>query len=118
VLIPLFICLTVYTNTLGNTNGIWYTVCTMKTVKKVFEYELPIIMKKEKGGYFAYSPSWKDCYAQGDTVDEVSSEIVTVAQTLIDIHREEGLPIPLRKVKERSLLTDFSFTLPVVVSST
>ena len=89
----------------------------MKAVRKVFEYELPIVVKKERGGFYAYSPLWHDCYAQGDTLDEVTSEIVNVAQSLIDIYRDEGLSIPLRKLKERTLLSDFSFTLPVVVTS-
>lgn len=90
---------------------------TMKTIKRVFEYELPIKVQKEKDGYSAFCPIWSDCYAQGDTVDEVTNEIVTVAQSLIDIYKEEDLTIPLKKLNEQSLKEKISFTLPVFVST-
>lgn len=89
----------------------------MKTVKKVFAYELPVNIRKEKDGYYAFSPLWKDCYAQGDTIDEVSSEITTVAQSLIELYNEENLRIPLKKVEEKSVKPNISFTFPILVSA-
>lgn len=89
----------------------------MKTIKKIFEYELPVNIRKENGGYYAVCPLWDDCYAQGDTIDEVSSEITTVAQSLIDIYREEGLAIPLKKIKESASKQNISFTFPILVTT-
>lgn len=89
----------------------------MKIVKKVFEYELPIKVQKEKDGYIATCPIWNACYVQGDTIDEVTAEITTVAQVLIDIYNEENLAIPLKKLNEQSVKEEFSFTLPVLVSA-
>lgn len=89
----------------------------MKTVKKIFEYELPVNIQKEKDGYYAVCSIWNDCYAQGDTIDEVSSEIASVAQSLIDIYKEEGLSIPLKKVKESTSKQNISFTFPILVSA-
>lgn len=89
----------------------------MKTIKKIYEYELPIKIQKEKDGYYAVCSIWSDCYAQGDTVDEVSSEIATVAQCLIDIYKEEGLSIPLKKIKESTSKQNISFTFPILVSA-
>lgn len=64
--------------------------------KKVLEYELPIKIESQKeGGYLAKCPIWVNCYAQGDTMDEVILEITAVAQSLIDIYKEDGLKIPL-----------------------
>lgn len=94
-----------------------YTSITMKSVKKIYEYELPVKIQKEKDGYYAVCPLWNDCYAQGDTIDEVSSEIGTVAQSLIDIYKEEGLSIPLRKIKESTSKQNISFTFPILVSA-
>ncbi len=43
------------------------------------EYELPIIIHEEETGFLATCPVWQDCYAQGDTIEEVISEISNVA---------------------------------------
>ncbi|MBI2097351.1 MAG: type II toxin-antitoxin system HicB family antitoxin [Candidatus Vogelbacteria bacterium] len=59
-------------------------------------YELTIKVQKEgDGGYLALCPTWKDCYAQGDTVGEALQELYAVANTLIEIYLEEDLTIPL-----------------------
>ena len=63
----------------------------------VLEYELPVEIKKESTGYIAKSPAWSDCYAQGDSLDEVTYEITSVAASLIELYKEEGLKIPLKK---------------------
>lgn len=79
----------------------------------VLEYELPVKVEAQKGGgYLAVSPSWSDCYAQGETIDEVLWEIVGVAQSLIELHKEEGLTIPLKLQKRTSAS---SFSVPVIV---
>lgn len=68
----------------------------LKQTKKVSEYELPIKLQPQKeGGYVVVCPKWSDCYAQGDTVDEAVLEITAVAQSLIELYKEEGLKIPL-----------------------
>ncbi len=65
---------------------------------QVLEYELPIKVEKNPGGgYVAKSPLWSDCYAQGDTLDEVTYEITSVAASLIELYKEEELKIPLKK---------------------
>lgn len=62
----------------------------MSTAKNFFEYELPVRIKEEKtGGYLATSPIWPDCYAQGDTIDEAILEITAVAQSLVELYKEE-----------------------------
>jgi len=68
---------------------------TIKKTEKVLEYELPVKIEPQDGGYFAFCPKWSDCYAQGNTVEEALSEINLVAQTLIEIYQEEEIRIPL-----------------------
>lgn len=83
---------------------------------KVYEYELPIkIEPQEGGGFLAFSPKWKDCYAQGDTVDEAVLEITAVAQSLIELYREEGMVIPLNLQSERTVGKEY-FNLPILIS--
>ena len=87
-------------------------------MKKVLfdEYELPIKIKAEVGGgYVANCPLWKDCYAQGETIDEAVLEITAVAQTLIELYKEEDQEIPLRSVKKNKTRTQFS--VPIFVGA-
>jgi len=81
---------------------------------EIFEYELPVKIEKDKyGGYVASSPKWKDCYAQGDTIDEVVSEITGVAASLIELYKEEDLKVPLKSSSKKS----FVFNIPVITSA-
>lgn len=84
--------------------------------RKVFEYELPIkIAPQKEGGYVVTCPLWKDCYAQGDTIDEAVLEITAVAQSLIELYKEESLKIPLKLQKEKGVTNPF--TVPVIVAA-
>lgn len=88
----------------------------LKQTKKVLEYELSVEIKpQKKGGFVAICPDWSDCFAQGDTVDEAILEITAVAQSLIELYKEERLKIPLKLQKEKRL--DNLFTVPVIVTS-
>ncbi len=88
----------------------------LNQTRKVSEYELPIkIMPQKEGGYVVVCSKWTDCYAQGDTIDEAVLEITAVAQALIELYKEEGLKIPLKKQKEKGA-TSF-FTVPVIVAA-
>jgi len=80
---------------------------------KVLEYQLPIkIEENPEGGFTAVSPVWSDCYAQGDSIDEVVNEITSVAASLIELYKEEDLDIPLKeKASKKS-----DFNIPVLVS--
>lgn len=84
--------------------------------KIILEYELPIkIAPQKEGGYVATCPLWRDCYAQGDTVDEAVLEITGVAQSLIELYEEEDMAIPLKKVEKRFSSKEFS--VPVIVEA-
>ncbi len=88
----------------------------LRQTKKVLEYELPIQIESQKeGGYVVTCSRWADCYAQGDTIDEAVLEITAVAQSLIELHKEEGLKIPLKLQQEKGVL--FPITVPVIVSA-
>jgi predicted RNase H-like HicB family nuclease len=83
--------------------------------QKVFEYELPVKISSQKGVFLAKCPVWKDCYAQGDSVDEAILEITAVAQSLIELYKEEGLNIPLKL--QPPAKTPNLFSVPVIVSA-
>lgn len=85
---------------------------------KVLEYELPIKVVPEKGGFYASCPIWKDCYAQGDSVDEVVQEIAAAASSLIEIYEEEGLEIPLKIASEERISSKGAlFRMPIFVGA-
>jgi len=88
----------------------------MKETKElnVLEYELPIRIEKDpSGGFVASSPAWQDCYAQGDSLDETMNEIISVASSLIELYKEEGLKIPLHSTTSKKS----TFKVPVLTSS-
>lgn len=88
----------------------------LKQTRKVSEYELPIKIEPQKeGGYVITCLKWVDCYAQGDTVDEAVLEIIAVAQSLIELYKEEGLKIPLKKQEEKGIAN--FFTVPIIVAA-
>lgn len=87
-----------------------------KQTQKVSEYELPVNIEPQKeGGFVVTSPLWKDCFAQGDTVDEAILEITAVAQSLIELYKEESLKIPLKVHKNVSTYNS-SLNLPIIVA--
>lgn len=88
----------------------------MLKVRKVLEYQLPIKIEPQKrGGFVATSPKWSDCYAQGDTLEETILEITAVAQSLIELYKEEGKKIPLKSETKKNAYK--SLDIPVLVTS-
>lgn len=88
----------------------------LKRTTKVLSYELPLKIEQQKDGSFvATSIVWADCYAQGDTIDEAILEVTAVAQSLIELYKEEGLKIPLKLSKEG--VGSSPITVPVIVSA-
>jgi len=84
--------------------------------QKVSQYELTVKIQSQKGGgYVAASPDWSDCYAQGETIDEAVLEVTAVAQSLIELYREERLKIPLKLASEKRLASPLS--VPIIVSA-
>lgn len=83
------------------------------------EYELPVVIQKEKdGGFTAACSVWKDCYAQGETIEEAINEISYVASSLIELYKEEGIIIPLKLKKEtQKAVKGFNLNLPLIVSA-
>ncbi len=53
-------------------------------------YNLPIVIKKDADGYFAQCPALQGCYTQGDTYEEVLTNI----KDAIGLHIEDWLAQP------------------------
>ena len=85
----------------------------MKRTALVKKFQLPIEIEREKNFFLAHCPVWADCYAQGETIDEVTAEILGVASSLIELYQEEGLKIPLKHTEEGKLPHKISFSIPV-----
>lgn len=84
--------------------------------QRVLQYELPIKIDHQKeGGFLAACTVWPDCYAQADTIDEAVLEITAVAQSLVELYKEEGLIIPLKLQKQESI--NNPKTIPVIVAA-
>ena len=80
------------------------------------QYELPVEVVVDGDGFLATCPIWPDCYAQGDSVDEVTAEIINVAAGLIDLCKDEDIDIPLKLKSVGNLRNKITFNLPLNVS--
>lgn len=89
----------------------------MKKIALVDHYELPVSVAKDEDGFLASCPVWDDCYAQGDTIDEALSEISSVAASLVELYKEEGLKIPLKVKKRAASSQKVKVELPLLVST-
>ncbi len=89
-----------------------------KKTLDIQEYELPITIREEKeGGFTASCRLWKDCYAQGETIEEAINEISYVASSLIELYKEEDIKIPLKlKKTEKSQGNALNLNFPLIVS--
>lgn len=90
-----------------------------KKTLDIKKYELPITITKENAGRFSAKCSiWEDCYAQGETIEEVINEISYVASSLIELYTEENLKIPLKlKSTKKNKGKSFSLKFPLVISA-
>ncbi len=62
-----------------------------KKILTIHEYELPVTLEKAaEGGFIAQCTRWRDCYAQGETIEEAINELTSVASSLIELYREEA----------------------------
>ena len=61
------------------------------------QYDFPIIIEQDEDGYFATCPELQGCYSQGDTYEEVFSNI----KDAINLHLQDRLAekeeIPMTK---------------------
>jgi predicted RNase H-like HicB family nuclease len=89
-----------------------------KKVLTIKEYKLPVTLTEEDGYFIAICNEWKDCYAQGNTLEEAITEINYVAVSLIELYQEEGMKVPLKlKSTSKKQTNRISFTFPLIVST-
>lgn len=57
-------------------------------------YRFPVIIEKDKEGYFAFCPELQGCYTQGDTYEEVLGNIKDAIRLHVEDRLEDGEEIP------------------------
>ena len=58
------------------------------------KYNVPVIIKKDADGYFAYAPDLQGCYTQGDTYEEALANVREVVALHIEVRLASGEEIP------------------------
>ncbi|NPA91043.1 MAG: type II toxin-antitoxin system HicB family antitoxin [Chloroflexi bacterium] len=58
------------------------------------KYIFPVVIEKDKHGYFAYCPTLQGCYTQGDTYEEALANIRDAIQLHIADRLASNEPIP------------------------
>lgn len=66
-----------------------------KKVSKTKIYEMPVIIEKDKKGYFfAICPVLQGCYTQGKSIEEALRNIREVIELHIEDRKEKGEELP------------------------
>lgn len=60
------------------------------------EYEFKIMWSGEDGAFIATCPAFPGLSAFGSTEEEARREAEAVAQLMLEVYRESGLPVPGR----------------------
>lgn len=63
------------------------------------DYHFPIIIEKDKDGYFAFCPHLQGCYVQGDTYEEALVNI----KDAIKLHLEDRIAEKEKITEDRSI---------------
>lgn len=58
------------------------------------KFVLPIIIEKDKDGYFVFCPVLQGCYTQGDSFEEALTNIEDAIRLHIEDRLASGEPIP------------------------
>ena len=59
------------------------------------KYVVPIVIERDANGYYAECPALQGCYTQGDTYEEVLSNIRDAIELHLRDRIENGEPIPM-----------------------
>lgn len=57
------------------------------------KFVLPVVIEKDKDGYFAFCPTLQGCYTQGDSYEEILNNIEDAVRLHIEDRLTSGGPI-------------------------
>lgn len=57
-------------------------------------FVLPIVIEKDKDGYYVSCPSLQGCYTQGDTYEQAIANITDAMRLHIEDRLANGEPVP------------------------
>ncbi len=61
---------------------------------KRYSFVVVIDKEPEDPGYFAYSPSLRGCFSNGDTIEETRANMREALDQHVETMLEDGVPIP------------------------
>ena len=76
-----------------------------------------VFSKKENGRYHGYFPDLEQCFAEGDTLDEVLNSAIEEARTWIQVELEDSFELPAvsnpaeLKLKEGEFVRNIAVTI-------
>jgi predicted RNase H-like HicB family nuclease len=60
----------------------------------VQKYNFPVVIEKDKDGYFAFCPALQGCYTQGESYEEALRNIQDAIRLHIEDRLASGEPLP------------------------
>ena len=58
------------------------------------KFQLPVVIEKDKDGYYAFCPTLPGCFTQGDTYEEALNNIADAMRLHIEDRLASGETIP------------------------
>jgi len=65
--------------------------------EKIMSYKVSIVIEKDDFGYYAYSPELEGCQTQGDTFEEVITNIKEAIELYLSTLSDEEIKASLSK---------------------
>ncbi len=59
---------------------------------------LPVVIEKDEDGYYAFCPDLQGCYTQGDSYEEVLTNIRDAMRLHIEDRLASGEPVPVNQI--------------------
>ena len=83
---------------MGSSQVLWFDFDAIyDSIRHMKQYDLPIIIEQDDDGYFATCPELQGCYSQGDTYEEVISNIKDAINLHLQDRIAENEDIPTTK---------------------
>jgi len=65
-----------------------------RNMKRIARFRFPVIIEKDRNGYFATCPSLQGCYTQGNSYEEALKNIEEAVHLHVEDRLEAGEAIP------------------------
>ena len=107
----------IYQIIVSEAKSFFIIVFVVRSEEKVMQFIYPAVFcQKEDGTYHGYFPDLEQCFARGDTLDEVLNNAIEEARTWIQVELEDTFELPGVTPLEDLILKEGEFIRNIAVT--